>query len=372
MALIVVAEDEGSTLKLISVVLRNQGHHVLAADNGLDAWRLVREHRPDLIVSDINMPGLSGFELLQHLRDDTAMGQTPLILLTSLQERQDMRQGMVLGADDYLTKPLRPKELSEAVQAQLNRRSMRAAVSEMQLQSAVAQALEDQAWDLHEQFEKRLARELSEQWPGERRENVALSYDNATVLFADIRQYQAWSAALDADELRGVLKRFYDNSGDTVHLFGANAMQFVGEGVLAVFAPPDGDRTSSAPPALRAVKAALGLRKAALGMTGDLQQQFARRALPPFEVGMALHSGPVAMMRLEGLLGGNTQLVPVGQTVNDTLAIQRSALHTGITASANTLRQLTGAVRPLARYLIPLPHRSEPLDVCSIEALNPD
>jgi len=371
MALIVVAEDEGSTLKLISVVLRNQGHHVLPADNGLNAWRLVREHRPDLIVSDVHMPGLSGFELLQHLRDDTALGQTPLILLTSLQERRDMRQGMLLGADDYLTKPLRPKELTEAVQAQLNRRSLRAAATHMQLQSAVAQALEDQAWDLHEQYEQRLARELSEQWPGERRESVALSYDNATALFADIRHYREWSASLDANELSQMLKRFYDNSGDTVHLFGASAMQFVGEGVLAVFAQPGDGRASSAPPALRAVKAALGLRNAAMGMTDYLTEHFAQRALPPFEVGMALHSGPVAMMRLEGLLGGNTQLVPVGQTVNDTLAIQRSALHTGITVSATTLRQLTGAVRPLARYLIPLPHRAEPLDVCSVEPLNP-
>lgn len=370
MALIVAAEDDGSTLKLITLVLRNQGHHVLPADDGLNAWRLVREHRPDLIVSDINMPGLSGFELLQHLRDSTVLGQTPLILLTSLQERRDMRQGMVLGADDYLTKPLRPKELTEAVQAQLNRQQVRAHVAQMQMQSAVAQALEDQAWNLHEQYEHRLARELSEQWPGERSDSVSLQYDCATVLFADIRHYREWAAGLQASELSELLKRFYDNSGDTVHLFGASAMQFVGEGVLGVFAEPCGSRASSAPYPLRAIKAALGLRSAAAGMADYLGQRFPGRVLPPFEVGIALHTGPVAMMRLEGLLGGNTQLVPVGQTVNDTLAIQRSALHTGITVSALTLRQLTGAVRPLERYLIPLPHCDAPLDVCRVEPIS--
>ncbi|MBU4508392.1 MAG: response regulator, partial [Gammaproteobacteria bacterium] len=98
MALIVVAEDDGGTLKLISVVLKNQSHEVLEASNGLAAWHLIQEHQPDLIVSDVNMPGMSGFDLLQHLREHPRLGQTPLILLTSLQERRDMRQGMLLGA----------------------------------------------------------------------------------------------------------------------------------------------------------------------------------------------------------------------------------------------------------------------------------
>ena len=369
MALVVVAEDDSGTQKLVSVVLKNQGHEVLCAGDGQGAWALIREHWPDVVVSDVNMPGMSGFELLQRVREDAQVGQTPFILLTSLQERRDMRQGMNLGADDYITKPLRPRELVDAVQAQLNRQNVRRAASTLHVQTALAEALEEQAWALHEQYEQRLARELSEQWPGDAQTQGARAYPEATVLFADIRQYPAWLGELSPADMGLLLKRFYENSGDTVHLFGASALQFVGEGVLAVFA--DEEPSPTAPHGLRALKAALGLRSAATGMAGFVRGQFPGRALPAFDVGIALHGGPVAMMQLDGLLGGHTQLIPVGETVVDAMAMQRHAPpgQGSITVSVPVLRSVTGAVRPLNRYLLNLPHRAEPMDVCAVEPL---
>lgn len=369
MALTVVADDDTGTLKLVSVVLRNQGHDVLTATDGLSAWALVREHRPDVVVSDVNMPGLNGFQLLQRVREHPQLGLTPFILLTSLQERRDMRQGMTLGADDYITKPLRPRELQDAVTAQLGRQQMRHAVRDLQLQTAVSEALEEQAWALQEQFEKRLARELSEQWPGQTAQAGETTYPQATVLFADILHYPQWLAQLDATDMSRLLKRFFERSGDTVHLFGAAALQFVGEGLLAVFADPPAGPTATH--ALRAVKAALGLRKASAGMDAYVRQHWPGRTVPPFELGMALHSGPVAMARLDGLLGGHAQRIPVGETVVDAMAMQRHAVlaHGAITVSVPVLRSVTGAVRPHTRYLLNLPHRSEPMDVCTVEAL---
>lgn len=369
MALVVVAEDDSGTLKLISVTLQNQGHEVLSAGDGLGAWALIQQRWPDVIVSDVNMPGMNGFELLQRVREHADVGQTPFILLTSLQDRRDMRQGMNLGADDYITKPLRPRELVDAVLAQLNRQSVRNAARQLHMQTALSEALEEQAWALQEQYEKRLARELSEQWPGDAGGQDTVHHPHATVLFADIRAYPAWLSELSAAEMGRLLKRFYENSGDTVHLFGASALQFVGEGVIAVFA--DQDTASTAPHSLRAMKAALGLRRSASGMAAFVSSQFPDRALPAFEIGTALHAGPVAMMRLEGLLGGSTQLIPVGETVVDTMALQRHATPApgAITVSVPVLRSITGAVKPLDRYLLTLPNRSDPLDVCSVEPL---
>lgn len=369
MALVVVAEDDSGTRTLVSVALRNQGHEVLAAGDGISAWSLVREHWPDVVVSDVNMPGMTGFELLQRVREHADVGLTPFILLTSLQERRDMRQGMNLGADDYITKPLRPRELIDAVAAQLGRQAMRQAARALQVQAALTEALEEQAWALQEQYEKRLARELSEQWPGQASGQDSTSHPDATVLFADIRHYPAWLAELSPDEMGLLLKRFYEHSGDTVHLFGASALQFVGEGVLAVFT--DAAATTTAPHSLRATKAALGLRKAATGMAAFVQRQFPGRPLPAFEIGVALHRGPVAMTRMDGLLGGNPQLIPVGETVVDAMALQRhaSAAPGSITLTVPVLRSVTGAVRPVARYLLTLPHRHEPMDVCAVEPL---
>lgn len=368
MALIVVAEDDNGTLKLIQVVLRNQGHSVLTASDGHAAWLLIREHRPDLVVSDINMPGATGFELLRAVREHDDLNQIPFILLTSLQERRNMRQGMTLGADDYLTKPVRPAELADAVSAQINRLAMRSASLDMQVRDAVSEALEEQAWSLQEQYEKRLARELSEQWPGDTQGQQEHHHTQATVLFADIRHYPDWLAALNADQLVTVLKRFYEGSGDTMHLFGASTVQFVGDGLLALFT--DMTAGSTAPPGLRAIKGAFGLRTAAAGMQDFVKQRFPDIELPRFEVGVAVHSGPVAMMRLDGLLGGAQLLLPVGETVVDAIAMQRRGSTThGVTVSIPVLRSVTGAIQPVSRHFITLPHRGETMEVCAVEPL---
>lgn len=368
MALIVVAEDDAGTLRLIEAALHMQGHSVLTANNGHSAWLAIRQYRPDLVVSDINMPGLSGFDLLRAVREHDTLSQTPFILLTSLQERRDMRQGMTLGADDYLTKPVHPHELVDAVAAQLNRQAMRAAARDLLVQHAVTEALDEQAWDLQEQYEKRLARELSEQWPGEAQGRQELLHADASVLFADIHHYGEWVAALPPEQLALVLKRFYEGVGDTVHLFGASAAHFVGDGLLAVFV--DRDPPGTAPHGLRSLKAAFGLRKSAKGMQGWVQQQFPDPVLPAFGVGIALHRGPVAMMRLQGLIGGSTQLLPVGETVVDTLSIQRHSKPShSVTVTIPMLRSVTGAAHPVSRHFMQLPHRSEAIEVCAVDPM---
>ena len=370
MALIVVAEDDLGTLRLIQAALHLQGHSILTANNGHSAWLEIRQCKPDLVVSDINMPGLSGFDLLRSVRDHPTLNQTPFILLSSLQERRDMRQGMTLGADDYLTKPVRPAELTEAVAAQLNRHATRAAAQDIVVKDAVSAALDEQAWTLHEQYENRLARELSEQWPGDNQGDQELLHPHATVLFADIRNYGEWLGALEPEQQATVLRRFYEGGGDTVHLFGASAVHFVGDGLLALFT--DRDAHATARQCLRAIKAAFGLRNSAAAMQGWVQQHFPGKRLPKFDIGIAVHSGPVAMMRLQGLLGGTTQLLPVGETVVDTLAIQRHPdVSHGVTVSIPVLRSVTGAVQPMARQFIRLAHRSESTEVCAVDPVQP-
>ena len=371
MALILVAEDDNGTQRLISTALRNQGHDVLAAPDGMSAWRLIEMRCPDLIVSDVNMPGMTGFALLQRLREHTTLALTPFLLLTSLQERTDMRQGMLLGADDYLTKPLRPKELIEAVDAQLNRQRMRSAFHSEDTQRTLTRALEEQAWDLHEQYENRLARELSEQWPQEGRDPSATHYPNATVLFADIRNYRDWLSALSPSEMSMVLRRFYENSGDTVHLFGATAMHFVGEGVIALYA--DADNMPTSPHALRALKAALGLRKSGAAIDAFVRCSLPGRQLPNFDVGIALNSGPVGMAHLEGFLGGARQLLPVGQTVANAMAMQRLAppVAGALMLSVPVLRSVTGTVKTVGRYFLPVDPAQASMEVCAVLPITP-
>ena len=368
MPLIAVIEDDDGTRTLIASVLRKDGYEVLEAVDGAAGLEVIRRRMPDLVVSDIQMPHLDGFQMLATMRDNAALAGIPVILLTSLAERAHMRIGMTTGADDYLTKPFRPTELREAVTAQLNKSLRLAALQSLAVDQAVGAALEQQQGEIAALYEQRLARTLSEHWPGDHAPE-AQRFGAATVLFVDIRDYATWAERLSSTELAEVVQQFYRNAGDTVHLFGANHMQFVGEGMLAVFGA--GQDTRSVNHGLRAVRAAFGLLEGRRRVRQYAQTHFAVRGLPEFDVVMALHSGPVTLTRLQGLLGDDARLTPVGDTVSCAIALQKSALQFGwqLAATVQTARMVAGAVKLGRRALVPVPGRSMPLDAAELLGL---
>ncbi|MFP4321450.1 MAG: response regulator [Anaerolineales bacterium] len=121
MTTVLVIEDEAIIRKNILNILRFEKFETLSAESGAVGVALAREHHPDLIICDVVMPGLDGYAVLQALRHDETTRDIPFIFLTAKTERADLRQGMSLGADDYLTKPFTNAELMEAVRSRLAR-----------------------------------------------------------------------------------------------------------------------------------------------------------------------------------------------------------------------------------------------------------
>jgi diguanylate cyclase (GGDEF)-like protein len=121
MKTILVIEDDPAIRNNISMILKSQGFTVLQAEDGLTGIELALGAAPDLIVCDIMLPEISGYEILERLRQVPDSAITPFIFLTALADRSDMRQGMNLGADDYLTKPFTSQELIGAVKARLTK-----------------------------------------------------------------------------------------------------------------------------------------------------------------------------------------------------------------------------------------------------------
>lgn len=116
--LILVVDDEARMIRFIRMNLELEGYQVIEAGNGVQALDMVRQHVPDLIIMDVMMPELDGFETLRLLREFSTV---PVILLTVKSEEEDRIQGLELGADDYVTKPFSPRELSSRVHAVLRR-----------------------------------------------------------------------------------------------------------------------------------------------------------------------------------------------------------------------------------------------------------
>jgi len=118
---ILVIEDEPEMRRNLATILRLEQFHPIAAENGRVGIDLATRENPDLILCDVMMPELDGYGVLQALRDDERTAAIPFIFLTAKGEKPDIRAGMNLGADDYLTKPVPKIELLEAIRSRLQR-----------------------------------------------------------------------------------------------------------------------------------------------------------------------------------------------------------------------------------------------------------
>ncbi|MFN8561991.1 MAG: response regulator [Anaerolineae bacterium] len=131
---ILVVEDAHSLRKDILEMLGFEGFEAFGAENGLIGVERAREHLPDLIICDIMMPEMDGYGVLEELRKDPTTATIPFIFLTARTDRTDMRQGMELGADDFLTKPFHAAELLATVRTRLRKRELEKELAERQME----------------------------------------------------------------------------------------------------------------------------------------------------------------------------------------------------------------------------------------------
>jgi two-component system alkaline phosphatase synthesis response regulator PhoP len=115
---VLVVDDDAKTVELVKLYLNRDGYRVLTAYDGTEALRLARESHPDLIVLDLMLPGMDGFEVCRTLRDES---DVPIVMLTARTTDEDKLAGLGLGADDYVSKPFSPRELAARVRAVLRR-----------------------------------------------------------------------------------------------------------------------------------------------------------------------------------------------------------------------------------------------------------
>ena len=115
---ILVVEDETTLLETLTYNLEREGYEVVAANNGIDALEKARQFKPDILVLDIMLPGIDGFEITRILRQEM---NVPILMLTARDDEIDRVLGLEMGADDYLTKPFSMRELKARIKAHLRR-----------------------------------------------------------------------------------------------------------------------------------------------------------------------------------------------------------------------------------------------------------
>ena len=158
---LLVVDDEATLLKAVAATLRSEGYDVATARSGTDAIVSVNQSLPDLIISDIRMPGMDGYEFARVLRSNNRTSLIPLIFLTAQGERKDRIAGFRAGVDAYLTKPFDPDELLAVISGILERIQRSTTEMARLLNSVKGTAPEHEEAAFHEEFteaEKRIAR----------------------------------------------------------------------------------------------------------------------------------------------------------------------------------------------------------------------
>lgn len=370
MALIVVVEDDPGTRMLIASVLKKEGHDVLTADNGSQGMAVIRGRRPDLILSDVEMAPMNGFELLAAIRNDPVARGTPVILLTSLHERAHIRIGMTSGADDYLTKPFRASELRDAVLAQLGKRELQNAIQAAALDHAVQKALEAHTHELSRVYERRLAAALDERWSASQGTESDEAIVQGSIVTVAFNNYPVLSERLPVHQLAELVKRFYSGVGDTVYLFGARHLSFLGSGLGAVFV--DSNDTNSVAHNLRAVRASFGLSDTARSLRQFSEPWLDEAQVARFGITVAVHDGPMLLATLQDPLhDAASQTLPLGQAATAALQINRHIQKLGwsVGASASFLTSLGQVVRTGRQAELALPGSGQPFPVVELLGL---
>ena len=306
-ASILVIEDDPIQRLAVVGILQRIGHRVLWAVDGEQGLEMARQSRPDLIVCDVVMPGMNGYQLVTSLRQEAGLAEVPVIMLTTMTERAQVRVGMTSGADDYLAKPLNAVELREAVSALLTRRKSRREEIVGEIKDKFLAALEGQKQSLANLYEQRLFKELNSRWEDSGRYNEALEYPDAIVLAVDL-----FSAILSrqspSDDLAAAVRQGYQNARDTLYLFGARHLVPQGDSLLAVFVPVAGADIAAF--RVRALRGALALVKAGATDSG---------------MTVALHVGPATLVHVTDPLHGDAGSVLTGDTAPAAATLQAFA-----------------------------------------------
>ena len=117
---VVIADDDPQISRLVKFKLEKEGYSIFLGENGQEALDLIREVTPDIVILDVMMPVMDGFEVLRELKSEQVTAGIPAIMLTAREMEEDVLKGFDLGAVDYMTKPFSPSELAARVNANLN------------------------------------------------------------------------------------------------------------------------------------------------------------------------------------------------------------------------------------------------------------
>ena len=329
---ILVVDDNASNRDLLFRRLSHDGHHVARADSGRRALEILEVEEFDLILLDLLMPDLNGFQVLERLKADERLHDIPVIMISGLQETDSVIRCIEAGAEDYLAKPFNPVLLRARISACLERKRWRDRerryLERIELEKAKHEAL------LRNILPGEIVTRLS---GGE--VVIADRVEEATILFADLVGFTAAASRVTPAVLVNNLNRIFSAFDDLCWRFQIEKIKTIGDAYMAAAGVP-----------LPRPDHAEAIAEFALAMLAALKDVNAVAEVP-FEIRIGIHTGPV----IAGVIGSHRFLYDVwGETVNLASRLEFHSLPGRIHVSPQTRQLLEGRYDLEARGLINL------------------
>jgi class 3 adenylate cyclase/CheY-like chemotaxis protein len=261
---ILVVDDTPQNIKVLDAILSPRGYTVVSATSGAEALQKVQSDVPDLILLDILMPGMSGYEVAQRLRGDPATRFLPIVMVTALGAQEEKVKAIEAGADDFLTKPVNQLELLARVKSLLRIKAYHDTIQSQAAELAewnrtLEERVQQQVQELERlaRLRRFLAPQLAELIASHQHEQALESHRReVTVVFCDLRGFTAFAETTEPEEVMGVLREFHTAMGEIIHQYEGTLERFTGDGMMIFFNDP----IPCPDPAERAIHLAVSMR----------------------------------------------------------------------------------------------------------------
>jgi adenylate cyclase len=360
-ARILVVDDLPANVRLLEAILEPAGYSVLSASSGPEALERVVAELPDLVLLDVQMAGMNGYEVCRRIREDEATGLIPVVMVTS-HDSEARIDGIRAGADDFVTKPFDQQELLLRVRSLVRIKryhdTIRAQAAELAelnrtLEARVAEQVEELA------RMARLRRFLSPTLAEvvmERGDSVLESHRRElAVLFADLRGWTDFSAGTEPEEVMSVVGSYHEAMGELISKYEATVGWFAGDGLMVWFNDP----IPCDQPAERAVRMAVEMREAMSSLTATWRK---RGHELDFSIGVALGYATIGRIGFEGRYDYGA----VGSVLNLASRLCDAAEPGQIVVSQRVLAEVEALVEARALGALPLKGFGKPVEAFAV------